>query len=187
MERVLKSQAILIGGLMGFAIPTYYAWMLYTTNVKQNVATWMMVFVLDLLGLVLAWRGGNKKPYLQIGWAMAAFLIFVVVATSDQPSVWRWTEYSSTALVVVAIVLWITLDALRAQWAYMTAMWISFVPLMKDYWSEPQPGTLWLWLLTIVSCLFVVLGAEKRDFANIFVAVGAGLLNVVITAIILIR
>ncbi|MDP2655653.1 MAG: hypothetical protein Q8P17_03960 [bacterium] len=183
MSNTTKWVAVIVSGALGFIIPTYFAWTLYVDHVPQNVATWGMVFALDLLGLILAYRGGNKKPYLQIGWAIAAFCIFVAVILNGDQVRWGWTEIISVILCCVAIVLWLTRSALVAQWAYMAAMYISFVPLMADYWREPQPDTLWLWLWTIASCLLAILGAEKRDFANTFVPWAAIGLNVIITVL----
>lgn len=183
MNNTTKWLAMVVSGALGFIIPTYFAWTLYVDHVPQNIATWTMVLVLDALGLVLAYRGGNKKPYLQLGWALAAFCIFIAVMLNGSPLGWGWTGTVSVVLSVVAIILWLTMSALVAQWAYMAAMYISFIPLMADYWKVPQPDTLWLWLWTIASCLLAVLGAEKRDFANTFVPWAAIGLNVIITVL----
>lgn len=178
-----KEHYVRLSGLIAFVVPTYFAWTLYANHIPQNVATWGMVLVLDGLGLILAFKGGNKKPLLQLGWALAAACIFAAVLLNDQPTVWGWTETSSVVLCGIAIVLWITRSALEAQWAYMAATYISFIPLMVTYWRAPEPDTLWLWLLTIVACLFAVLGAEKRDFANTFVPWAAIGLNAIIAVL----
>ncbi len=183
MSSFWKQQSLLISGASGFAIPTYFAWTLYVDHIPQSVATWGMVFVLDALGLVLAFKGGNEKPYMQLGWALAAGCIFAAVILNGDQIVWGWTETVSVLLCGVAVMLWVTKSALTAQWAYMAALYISFVPLMADYWEKPQPDTLWLWLLTIASCLFAVLGAKERDFANTFVPWGAIGLNIVVVAL----
>ena len=140
-----------------------------------------MVFVLDLLGLILAFKDGNKKPFMQLGWALAAFCILLAVILNHNQITWGWTEISSVFLGVVAIALWLMWSAEKALWAYMVAMYLSFVPQAVDYWKEPQPDTLWLWLMSIATCLFAVLGAEKYNFANLFVPVAAAILNVAIT------
>ncbi len=183
MNTTLKQYALLMSGALGFIVPTYFGWTLYKSHEPQNIATWAMVFVLDLLGLILAYRDGNKKPYLQLGWAIAAFCIFLAVTLNGNRATWGWVEMASVFLGAVAIVLWLAWSAEKALWAYMVAMYVSFVPLMADYWKTPQPDTLWLWLMTIVSCLLAVLGAEKNDFANLFVPVAAMILNVIITVL----
>lgn len=170
-------------GVLGFIVPTYFAWTLYIDRVPQNIATWGMVFILDLLGLVLSYRDGNKKPYMQLGWALASVCILTAMITSGNQSVWGRTETVSVLLCGIAVVLWVTRSARAALWAYMAAMYFSFVPLMADYWKVPQPDTLWLWLWSVATCLLAILGAERRNFTNTFVPWGALILNVIISVL----
>lgn len=180
---ITKNRIMLLSGVLGFAVPAWFAWTIYVNNVPQNVATWGMILVLDGLGLVLAFKGGNDKPFLQIGWTLAAMFIFTAILLNGQPLVWGWTETISVVLCAVAIALWITKGALAAQWAYMAAMYLSLVPLASDYWTSPQPDTLWLWLWTIIGCLLAILGAEKRNFATTFVPIGAIGVNAIIAVL----
>jgi hypothetical protein len=173
-------------GVLGFIVPAYFGWTLYISHIPQNIATWGMVFVLDTLGLVLAYKDGNKKPYMQLGWAFAAACIFAAIVSSGNQVDWGWTETIAVILCGIAIILWITESARVAQWAYMAAMYISFVPQAVDFWNVPQPDTLWLWLMSLATCLLAILGAEKRNFANTFVPWGAGILNLIITVLCLI-
>jgi len=183
VNSALKQRSLEASGILGFLIPAYFGWTLYITHTPQNIATWGMVLVLDALGLTLAYKDGNKKPYMQLGWALAAVGIFGAVVSSGNEIDWGWIETISVLLCGEAVVLWITMSARTAQWAYMAAMYISFLPQMVDYWKVPQPDTLWLWLMSLVTCLLAILGAEKRDFANTFVPLGAGILNLIITVL----
>jgi len=178
-----KEIAVLVSGILGFVIPTYFAWTIYQSNIPQSIATWSMILLLDFIGLVLVIKDGNKKPYLQIGWAAAALCIMLAVTLSNSP--WRWgqTETISLVLCGVAVLLWLTMSARVAIWAYMTALYVSFVPLMVDYWYKPQPETLWLWIGTIGTCLLAIYGAPKRDFTNTFVPWAAIVLNAVIAVL----
>ena len=180
MSEKWRNQAAELSGMLGFLVPTCFAYTLYVDKVPQNIATWGMVFVLDFLGLILVYKDGNKKPLLQLGWAVASVCILFAVAISGNPIGWGRTETFSVVLCGVAIWLWISLSARAGLWAYMIAMYVSFFPLMADYWSKPQPDTIWLWLWTILSCLLAVLGAEKRDFTNTFVPWAALVLNTII-------
>lgn len=179
----IKKIAVLASGILGFVIPTYFAWTVYQNNIPQNIATWGMTLLLDVLGLVLVWKEGNKKPYLQAGWACAALCIVLAVTMSDNPWHWGWIESASLFLAGVAILLWLTMSARFAIWAYMSAAYISVAPLMVDYWYTPQPRTLWLWLGVISTCLLAIYGAPKRDFANTFVPWAAIVLNSVIAVL----
>ena len=178
MEKT-RAIAIIVSGLMGFIFPTYFAWTLYQQNLPQNIATWSMVLLLDCLGLFLAYKDGNKKPYLLIGWTLAAACIVVAITIGKSPWHWGWPESVSLFLCGVAVMLWLTMSARRAIWAYTIAMYVSFVPLMIDYY-KPQLETLWLWLGTIVTCILAIHGAPKRDFTHIFVPISALILNAII-------
>lgn len=168
-----------MSGILAFVIPTYFAWTVYQSNTPLNVATWLMILLLDFIGLVLVIKDGNKKPYMQIGWAAAALCIVLAITLGNSPWHWGWTETTSLVLCGVAVLLWLTLSARIAIWAYMTAMYVSFFPQLLDYWHEPQPDTLVLWIGTVITCLLAIYGAPKRDFTNTFVPWAAILLNAI--------
>ncbi len=176
----VKESAIFLSGILGFIIPTYFAWTVYQQGLPQNIATWGMTLLLDVLGLVLAFRAGNKKPYLQLGWCFAAFCIVLAITLGQNPWQWGWVETVALLLAGMAIVLWLNWSAKKALWAYMAAAYLSTVPLMVDYWHRPQPETLWLWYWTIGTCFLAIYGASKRDFANTFVPWGCIVLNTII-------
>ncbi len=178
-----KEVATVTSGVLGFLIPTYFAWTLYKQSIPQNVASWSMVLLLDFVGLILIIKAGNKKPYLQAGWFGAALCIVLAILVGKSPWQWGMTESISLAFCGAAIVLWLTMSARIGVWAYMAAMYISFVPQMVDFWHKPEPDTLWLWCWTIGTCLLAIYGAPKRDFANIFVPWAAILLNVIIAVL----
>ncbi|MFZ2187419.1 MAG: hypothetical protein WAV46_02210 [Candidatus Moraniibacteriota bacterium] len=161
-------------------MPTYFAWTVYQNNIPQNIATWLMFFLLDFLGLVLVFRAGNKKPYVQLGWAVASVCILTAIALGESPWHWGWMETASLILCGIAIVFWLALNAKVAIWPYLIAMYISAIPLMVDYWKEPQIQTLWLWSSTVVICLMAIYGAERRDFANTVIPWAALILNAII-------
>jgi hypothetical protein len=173
----MKKWLVLLSGILAFLIPTYFAWTVYQQNTPLNIATWLMVLLLDGLGLFLSIKDGNKRPYIQIGWTMAALCIVLAITVNNNPWHWGTMETVSLMLCMIAIVLWRTLSARTALWAYMGAFYISFFPQIVDYWYSPQPDTLWLWLWTVGTCALAIIGAEKRNFTNTFVPWGGLALN----------
>jgi hypothetical protein len=155
-----------VSGVLGFIIPTYFAWTIFKLNLPQNVASWGLVFFLDLLGLVLAWKAGNRKPFIQVGWTVASICILVAIFFSNYEISWGKVETISVLLSLIAIYLWLTKSAGVAMYAYIVAMYTSFVPVMTDYWNVPQPQTGWLWMWTIITCIMSIWAAEKRNWAN---------------------
>ncbi|MDB5265634.1 MAG: hypothetical protein JWM39_347 [Parcubacteria group bacterium] len=172
-----KQYANWASGILGFAAPTYFAWTIYQTGVPQNVATWGMTVLLDALGLFLVIRGGNKLPLLQIAWLSAACLILIAILAGRSPWHWGIVESASLVLCFIAVVLWLTLSAEIAIFAFVIAFIVATVPLIVDYWHTPQSSTTWLWLVTIVSCALSIYGAKKQDVAHTAVPWGAIALN----------
>jgi len=151
----LRSTFLWASGLIGLIVPSLFAVEIYTDNLSANLATWVMVLILDGLGLLLVIKAGNKKPFMQIGWATAATLIVLSIIVSDSSWDWGWVETSSVICCTIAIWLWQTKSAQLGLWPYMLALFISFGPQVDDV-TQPQPETWWLWTWTIVGCVCAI-------------------------------
>ena len=185
MNYTLRHSAVILSGLIGFFIPALFALDIYKNNLEQNLATWSMVLFMDMLGVILAFKAGNKRPLLQMGWLAAAVLILSAICLSK--SSWHWGVIETLSLIscIAAVYLWQTRSARHGIYFYVIAGYVSFFPQIADYWKTPQPGTLYLWLTTVIACTLAIYGAEKRDFANTFVPIAFGLLNVLIAVLVL--
>ena len=184
----LRQSALWLSGPIGFIFPAMFAWDIYAKNFTQpqNVATWGMVLFMDVLGLILVLKAGNKRPILQIGWCAAAVCIMLAIIVNESRWHWGWVESISILLCGISVWLWQTRDDPKnALWFYMAAMYVSFAPQAYNYWYKPQPETLYLWTWSIVGCVLAIAGSKKRDFANTFVPWGAAILNVLITILVL--
>ena len=172
-----KQWANVASGVLGFVAPTYFAWTVYRDGIPQNVATWSMIILLDALGLILVYKDGNRRPFLQLGWFAASFCILAAILIGESPWQWGTVETVSLLLCLVAIILWRTLNAKIAIFAYVTALIVSGAPLAVDYWYVPQPSTTWLWITTILTCFLSIYAAERRDVAHTAVPMGAIFIN----------
>ena len=148
-----------------------------------NLATWIMILVLDVLGLILVLRAGNKSPFLQIGWTIAALLIVLAIALNNTLWQWTWIETISVSFCILSIFIWYKISAKYAIWPQMMAAYISFIPQGVDYWSLPQTQTWWLWAGTIVGCLLAIIGSKKQTFENVFIPWGCVILNATVLLI----
>lgn len=175
-----KDLAVLASGILGFFIPTYFAWIIYQENIPQNLATWSMVLFLDFLGLILVYKSGNKKPYLQIGWCIAATCIVLSILLGDSPWHWGRVETLSVLICLLSVVLWLTCSAKVALFAFLLAFMVSGLPLAVDFWHHPEPNTIWVWAWSLVACVLAIYGAEKRDIANTLVPWTAILTNLIL-------
>lgn len=176
-----KDIANTVSGILAFAAPTYFAWTVYMNDIPQNVATWSLTAFLDAVGLFLVIKAGNKRPFLQLGWFIAACCILAAVLLGDSP--WHWGMVETTAVVfcLIAVGLWLMLSAEIAIFAFIAAFIIAAIPLMVDYWRNPLPETTWLWVVTVFTCLLSIYGAKKQDVAHTAVPWSAVGLNAFIT------
>lgn len=169
MNTKKQAVAMWLSAVVGFATPAYFAWQTYTKQWGLNLATWALIFILDALGLVLAYKSGNKRPWIQWGWAVAASLILLATLNNKHTWAFGWVEYICIACCFISVYFWLTEKADRGLMSYIVAVYISFVPQLVDYWDSPQPETWWLWLGSIVACACAIYGAEKKDFVHTFV------------------
>lgn len=165
----LRSISLSMSGVLGFLATTVFAWTLYTWSIPQNIASWLMVLSLEIVGLASVYKDGNKQPYLQIGWTLAALSVVLAILFGNNS--WQWGQMESMSLLFcgIALVVYFAVSARVAICVYMIAMYVSLAPLMVDYWYEPQINTLWFWFANITACAFAIYGAPKRDFANTFI------------------
>ncbi len=183
---IRKIWALRLSFCFGFFVPIFFAWSIFMHEVPpQNIATWGMILLLDIVGLILVYQTGNNDPRIQWGWFIAALCIFVAIITTSNTFEWGKIEALSFVFCVVSIYIWMKYDAKFGLWPYMIALYISFTPQVKDYWVSPQPETWWLWAGTIAGCLCAIYGAKKRDFGNIFIPTAVIPLNAIILGIVL--
>jgi hypothetical protein len=164
-------------GVLSFIVSVYFAWFVFSRNIPQNVASWSMLLVLDVIGLWVAIKSGNNRPYLQIGWTTSALCILVAVLNTSHPVYWGNSETVALVLCSVTIFLWLTTSPKIALIMYVLAVYISFLPLAIDYWNIPQRETLWLWVSSVWIGLLAVYGAPRYDFTHTFVPWTSVLLN----------
>ena len=166
-----------LSGIIGFLIPALFALDIYVHHLSLNFATWLMVLILDVLGVVLAYKAGNKRPYLQIGWLVAAICIVIAIFTNGSVWNWGWIETACFALSLISVVLWLTKSAEVGTWFYLAAMYISFAPQAVNYWHEPQLSTWYVWGGSALACVLAIIAAEKRDVGHILTPAAAALMN----------
>lgn len=186
MNESKKSLLLLLSGILGFLVAVGFAVDIAMQRVgPQNIATWSMVLALDFIGVVLAFRAGNRKPWLQVGWAMAATLIVAAILFRQHVWEWGWIETASALAFLLALCLWWWKSAAHGLGAYMLAMYISCIPQGIDYWNTPQPETAYVWLGSAFASFLAVAGAPKHDYAHVFVPWAAIILNVGFTILVL--
>lgn len=182
--------------VFGFIPPGAYALNIALGKLpQQNLATWGMVFLIDVIGLSLAYQVYKEKkgakisdaPLMQAGWLIASICILVAILSQNRFTQWGPIEMISLLCCVVSIAIWIKKDAQSGLWPYGVAMYVSFAPQLADYLREPQPETWWLWFGTIVASLLAIFAAKKgeRKLKDCFAAWVSLPLNTAALAIVL--
>lgn len=174
----------ILSGLIGFAVPTTFGIWLLNAGQAQSIASWAMWTALDLTTLILAIKAGNKKPWLPLGWTIAAtFVLIAVIYTGGN---WKFgaVEYLSAAGVIIAAYYWIKDKAGMGLWACAIAMFISGLPIAFDYWKNPQQETWWVWVGTVIACTLTISSASKiSDIKQTLVPTSALIYNLMLLAI----
>ncbi len=179
------------GAVVGCSSAAIFAVRIWRGKEEANIATWLVVFLLDWGGLYLAYTTGNEKPYLQIGWCAAATCILAAVAKTHGVLAWHssgvtkeWRGYLlslrlrlcrelrrpshemvTVAICLLAIAIWIASGiAWLALAAYTAAMFVSAWPQARDYLKRPHVArkSSWVWLVSVIS-LELVVGSQAID------------------------
>jgi len=157
----------LVSGIIAFIMPVMLAADVAMGLTNLNTATWLMIWALDLVGLALVIRGGNKLPALQVAWAIAATLIVLALIYRNNAWVWRWSEIGALVGCAAATLAWWRRAEKQGLYFYFAASVISFYPQFEDYFVHPAPETWYVWTFSAFACALSYLSAEKRDMAHL--------------------
>lgn len=189
-----------VAGVIGFLVPALFAWDIYAGVVREdpNTATWLMIWLMDITGLIIVIVEKNDEPWLQAGWLAAATLIMLAIWQRGGNWDWRLVETASFVACVAAVVLWQILKKMKALQEYKKysvlagvglqslAVYIAFVPQGVNYWQTPAPETWYLWFWSIVAGLLAIWAAKnRRDPAQVFIPWACTILNAIILVIVL--
>ncbi len=167
-------------GLIGWASVSAFAFQIHRMKLHVNLATWGMILLLDVIGLALVILSGNKEPFIQAGWTLAA--IFVFIAACVNRGNWEWTLVETFSLVccVVSIAVWIMSGSAWSLLAYVFAGYFSAIPQAKQYWLDHVEArkSAWLWVVSCFALALAIFGIPSFSPEYSVVPVGFLLLNV---------
>ncbi len=147
------------GAVIGCTTATLYAFRVWQGKEMANLATWAIVWVLDIVGLYLAYATGNDKPYIQIGWVFAASLILYAAWKSKGDWLWGKTDSLVLTLCALSVGFWITSGSVVVSLAgYICAAWLSAWPQAKDYINNPAAAraSAWVWQVSIIAMILTL-------------------------------
>lgn len=147
------------GAIIGSVAACFYGVRIWMEKEQANLATWSIIFILDFVGLYLAYATGNTEPYIQIGWCVAATIILLATFARKGEWVWSKTETGVLVICLASVAVWLSSNAVVISLlGYVTAAVISAVPQAKDYLKNPMVArkSAWLWQVSIVAILFSI-------------------------------
>jgi hypothetical protein len=126
-----------------------------------------MILLNNAVGLAILFRKDKEtaeKPYLQMGWFGSSFLVVLAIYFGPNAHTWHWGTVESVSFGACGIALLFRLvkNVAAAMTAYICAVFISTIPIALDYWHQPQPSSIWLWVSTLVACPLAIYGATQR-------------------------
>lgn len=179
----------LTGAVLGSLAACLYALRVWQKKERANLATWSIIFVLDVAGLYLTYVTGNHEPYIQIGWCIAALLI--VIATWVRKGNWLWTRAETIvlALCTASVSVWLMSEAVLVSLiGYLTAVYLSAWPQAKDYLGHPEMArrSAWVWQVSIIAILFPLAAKfveQKYGVGHTFIYYALIVLNLIMAAL----
>lgn len=160
-----------VSGWIAFLAPTYFAWTVYAQHIPQNIATWTMITINNLIGMVLLYKAGDKQPWLQLGWLCSSTLVVCAIVIGGGSLEWGWVERGSAVCCAFAIIVRLRFGAKIALAGYLAAVFVSSLPMITDYARTPEPQTAWLFITTVFCCLLTIYGAKVRDTTHLLVPI----------------
>jgi hypothetical protein len=155
-------------GVIGMVSASVFAGQIQRFKIKVNLATWTMVLVLDFVGLYLLIAAGNNQPYIQIGWCVAAVLIFL--AALNNRGDWKWSaiETYSVATCVAAILVWVLTKSVWSLLGYVAACYVSAIPQAVQYLKQvrhERVQSAWMWMVSVFAISLAIIGIppEAKD------------------------
>jgi len=180
----VKKKIGFLGGLISAVAIVAFAVYLMIHDVEQNVASWIMWTILDVLVVASCVSAGNKRPWLPIGFTIGALLVTIILLTKG---IWHWgiVETISAAGATVAAICWWKLGPKAAIVACLSAMLIATIPAAYDAWLHPNPASWWLWATVAFSCILSCYGAKAWTIEDRLIPCGCIVLNTAMLILVL--
>lgn len=180
----MKQKIGFLGGLISTIVVVAFGIYLAVNDVHQNVVTWIMWTILDVIILLTSLAAGNKQPWLPAGYTLGSFLVTAIIISRGD---WQWgiVETISIIGVLVAIIFWKKSGPRSAIVVSTLAMTVAGIPAMRDAWLAPDPGSWWLWGGVAFSCILSCYGAKAWTIEDRFMPCASLVFNITMMVFVL--
>ncbi len=170
-----------LSGIIVTLVGLVYAWQIFATSLRVNIATWGMILFMDIVGLTLALKIGNSQPYMHVGWVFSDILI-CIAALVNQGN-WKWTKIESISLFfcLIAVTMWVETPSMWSVAAYLTACFFALLPQARYYWFDESNArkSAWIWFASSTAIVLTIFAIPVITSA--YLTVSLGLLTMYIT------
>jgi hypothetical protein len=171
IERVYLSYT---AGILVSIVATAYAIQIYKEHLHVNIATWMMIVLIDILGLVLAFSTGNAQPSIHIAWLVTDTLILVTAVSMRANWHWRYIETICLILFVTSLAWWHFDDSVWSIVGYLVACFFTLLPQAIQYWHDRRLAkkSAWIWIMNSIAIVMTLLSLHEISFEYSVAALG---------------
>jgi hypothetical protein len=182
----LSSKVLSYGaGILVAVSATAYAFQVYRAHLHANMATWLMVVLIDGFGLVLALATGNSSPSIHIVWVVTDILICIAILRNTAHWHWKHIETFSLIACISSLTLWVTTDSSLSLYAYLIACGFTLLPQAIQYWKNRTLArkSAWLWIVNSVALVMTILSVQTLTPEYTIVSLGLLVLNLAMVLI----
>ncbi len=171
IERVYLSYT---AGILVSIVATAYAIQIYKERLHVNIATWMMIVLIDVLGLVLAYSSGNAQPSIHIAWLVTDTLILGTALIMRANWHWRYIETISLVMFVTSLAWWHFVDSVWSILGYLVACFFTLLPQAIQYWHHRPLAkkSAWIWIMNSIAIVMTLLSLQDISFEYSVAALG---------------
>ncbi len=175
-----------IGAIVGCSTVILFSIALLIQSIPQNIVSWILWTVLEVLILSSSIAAGNKKPWLPAAYTFGALAV-VIILFSKGLWIFGVVEILATIGSVIAMILWF---ALGPKWAIVSAtvaMVVAGIPALFDIIQTPNPQSWWLWFGCSLAGLLTAIGAKSWKIEDRFMPTTSFVYNFFMFVLVLIR
>jgi hypothetical protein len=181
-ERIYLSY---IAGTLVSGVAIAYAIQIYRIHLHVSIATWGMMLLIDMLGLMLALKSGNAHPSIHTARVITDVLICIAILAIKVN--WRWTRLETFSFIVFATSVWwwLTLESLWSVFGYLVACAFTILPQAYQSWKDRRLArkSAWIWIVNSVALVMTMLSLHTISFEYSVVTLGLLTLNLAMVLI----
>jgi hypothetical protein len=169
----------IIAGVLVSIVATLYAVQIYRLRLNVNIATWGMILLIDVLGLILAFSAGNREPYIHLAWVTTDILICSAIIIRHPHFAWSRFDTASLLLFLISLSVWMISDSELSVFGYLIACFFTLLPQARQYFHDRRIArkSSWIWIMNCIALVMTILSVPVITYEYSLVSLGLLVLN----------